>query len=95
MYCYTVISWIQTCAYIKVLVLRCKIFLPDFSVSPSNRHAENDCDNPSESNDGPAVGLSPPSHGLDGENDGQESIQRHKDQSVNAHVGCGDDQELN
>ena len=42
----------------------------------------------------PAMRLCAPSHGLDGIDDGQEAVQGHEDQRVNAHVRRRNDQKL-
>ena len=49
---------------------------------------------PRDDDAGPAVGLRPPRHRLDGEDHGQEAVQGHEHQGVDAHEGRGDDQEL-
>ena len=49
---------------------------------------------PGDPDDQPAVGLRPPDHGLDGEDDGQEAVQGHEDQRVDRDVRGLHDQEL-
>ncbi len=49
---------------------------------------------PGDDDDDPAVGLRPPGHGLYRIDDGQEAVQRHEHQRVDAHERGRDDQEL-
>ena len=64
------------------------------SVREGDWEADGKGGQPGDEDDDPAVGLRPQGHGLDGVDHGQESVQRHEHQGVDAHEGGGDDQEL-
>lgn len=68
--------------------------IPDFTVGESHGQADNSSYEPSGKDDNPAVVFRPQGHGLDGVHHGQESVQGHKHQSVDANVGRGYNQVL-
>ena len=82
---------------LRQLLLTVKIVNFQFthlSVRERYGKADYECCDPCDGDDSPALCLRPPGHGLDGEDDGQEAVERHEDQRVDGHERGRDDQQL-